>query len=140
MIRKLVSKDVDSVMLIWLEANLSAHSFVLPSYWHSKYSAVKQMISSADVYVYEKSGAVSAFVGIAEGYIEGLFVAEVMRSQGVGKALMDWCKEHNDIIKLSVYEKNSKAVKFYVREGFGIENVEIDAETGETEYLMKWQK
>lgn len=137
MIRRFVYDDIDAVMLIWLEANLSAHNFINANYWHSKYNAVRNMISEADVYVYEENRRISAFIGIADGYIDGLFVAADMRSRGVGKLLLDKCKGIYDTLTLRVYERNRRAVKFYSREGFYIEDIKIDAETGEKEYLMK---
>lgn len=33
MIRKMNKEDLDSVMQLWLQGNLFAHSFVDPHYW-----------------------------------------------------------------------------------------------------------
>lgn len=139
MVRKFVSDDIDAVMLIWLESNLSAHNFISAYYWHSKYSAVRKMIFEADVYVYESNGKILAFVGISNGCIEGLFVAADTRSQGVGKLLLNKCKQAYAVLTLRVYEQNHRAVKFYNREEFYIENIKIEDETGKKEYLMKWK-
>lgn len=89
------------------------------------------------MYVYEENRRISEFVGIADRYIDGLFVAADMRSRDVGKLLLDKCKGIYDTLALRVYERNSRSVKFYSREGFYIENIKIDSETGEKEYFMK---
>ena len=39
----------------------------------------------------------------------------------------------------SVYQKNVRAVRFYLRENFLIQAEEIDEDTGEKEYIMRWE-
>ena len=40
---------------------------------------------------------------------------------------------------LNVYQKNTRAISFYQREGFEIQNSGLDPATGEKEYVMVWQ-
>ena len=40
------------------------------------------------------------------------------RSRGIGHALLDFLKKRHRFLLLHVYEKNSRAVAFYRREGF----------------------
>ena len=42
-------------------------------------------------------------------------------------------------LKLNVYQKNTKAVNFYQRENFKIQNSSTDTDTGEKEYTMIWK-
>ena len=74
------------------------------------------------------------------GYIAGIFVSEQMRSTGIGKALLEKCKQIYEKLSLGVYEKNNRAVRFYLREGFVVETKQTDMNTGETEYFMTWKK
>ena len=37
------------------------------------------------------------------------------------------------------YQKNVRAVRFYLRENFLIQAEEIDEDTGEKEYIMRWE-
>ena len=53
MIRKMQNIDIDRVADIWLKTNLKAHYFIPEQYWTSNYESVKEMMSQAEVYVYE---------------------------------------------------------------------------------------
>ena len=41
-------------------------------------------------------------------------------------------------LSLKVYEKNTKAIKFYIKNSFRLKSRELDKSTGEFEYLMEW--
>ena len=47
MIRKYVDGDIDSVMQIWLNTNIQAHSFISQDYWKSNFNMVKEMMPLA---------------------------------------------------------------------------------------------
>lgn len=49
-------------------------------------------------------------------------------------------KEKKAELALHAYQKNEKAVRFYLREGFRIRREMIDEDTREEEYLMEWSK
>lgn len=53
MIRKMQNIDINRVADIWLKTNLKAHDFIPEQYWTSNYESVKEMMSQAEVYVYE---------------------------------------------------------------------------------------
>ena len=53
MIRKMQNTDINRVADIWLKTNLKAHDFISEQYWTSNYELVKEMMSQAEVYVYE---------------------------------------------------------------------------------------
>lgn len=140
MIRNLKENDLDEVMKIWLSSNTEAHNFVPESYWKDNFTAVKEALPKAEVYVYEDENAeILGFIGLDGSYIAGLFVKKEARSNGVGKSLLDFAKEKKKSLSLSVYAKNSRAVKFYEREGFKISSEEVGGDTGEKEYLMAWK-
>ena len=44
-----------------------------------------------------------------------------------------------DELFLNVYQKNTRAISFYQREGFEILREDLDEVTGEKEYVMVWQ-
>ena len=46
----------------------------------------------------------------------------------------------NYALTLNVYQKNTRALSFYQREGFDIQCEGADAATGEKEYTMLWQQ
>ena len=55
--RKYVACDIDSVMQIWLNTNIQAHSFISQDYWKSNFDLVKEMIPLAEIYVHEVDNA-----------------------------------------------------------------------------------
>ena len=64
----------------------------------------------------------------------------MLQSQGIGKRLLDHMKAIKDTLHLSVYQKNTRAIRFYQREGFVIQYEGLDESTGEKEYAMLWQR
>ena len=79
-------------------------------------------------------------IGLSGQQIEGLFVDEKSRSQGIGRALLDFAKRKYPVLTLQVYEKNLRAVRFYQREGFSVREKQVDEQMGEAEYVMGWTK
>lgn len=139
MIRKYKETDLDDVMKLWLETNISAHDFIDENYWRSNYEQVRQMMPEATIYVYEEE-SIKGFVGLSGNYVAGLFIGANSQSKGLGKALLDYIKGLNEQLLLHVYKKNIRAVRFYIREGFVIENEQTDLNTKEKELVMKWLK
>ena len=139
MIRKMKNIDINRVADIWLKTNLKAHYFIPEQYWKSNYELVKEMMSQAEVYVYEDDKMIQGFIGINDEYIEGIFVSDEMQSRGIGKMLLDYIKDKKDRLQLKVYQKNVRAMSFYQREGFTIQSESMDEFTGEKEYVMNWE-
>lgn len=137
-IRALRRADIGRGMELWLDANLKAHSFIPAAYWKSNFDAVKEMLPQAEVYVYEDAGEIDAFVGLNGTYIEGIFVSSEMQSKGIGRRLLDFVKTKRTELCLNVYQKNTRAIDFYQREGFKIRCEGLDESTGEKDYEMVW--
>ena len=128
MIRKFQRQDLEAAVKIWLAANKEAHDFIDPCYWEGYKDAVKE------------TGGILGFIGLDKDYVEGIFVRGDVRSQSIGKQLLDFVKQKRKRLELNVYVKNKRAVQFYEREGFCIQREGKDAETGEKEYCMLWIK
>ncbi len=140
MIRKFKNGDLAAVMQIWLDANIDSHSFISKDYWKNNFEPVKEMMPHAQVYVYEDDAAkqLYGFIGLTGNYIEGLFIRSDVRGLGFGRQLLEYVKSIEPNIKLSVYKKNVRAIRFYSREGFVAVSEKIDNNTGEKELLMVW--
>ena len=54
--------------------------------------------------------------------------------------MLNHAKEVKSTLKLSVYQKNEKAIKFYLREKFKIQSENVDDNTGEKEFIMFWNR
>ena len=103
MIRVCQPADLDQVADLWLAANLQAHSFIPSVYWKENQGLVRKLLLQAEVYVYEKGGMILGFAGLDGECIEGIFVAEKVRSQGIGKSLLDFLKAKKPELHLNVY-------------------------------------
>ena len=110
------------------------------AYWKSNFEVVKEMLSQAEIYVYENNAEVQGFIGLSDEYIEGIFVSDEMQSCGIGKLLLDYIKDKKVSLRLNVYQKNARAISFYQREGFIIQCEGLDEATGEKEYTMLWKR
>lgn len=142
MIRQYNEGDLDAVMQIWLYTNIRAHNFITSDYWQTNFDMVREMLPHAEIYVHEDDcvNQIDGFIGLNDDYIEGIFVKETMQSKGIGKQLLDHAKEFKATLKLSVYQRNEKATKFYLREKFSIQSESVDDNTGEKEFIMIWNK
>lgn len=142
MIRKIREDDITRVMTIWTKGNFKAHYFIDKDYWLLNFNKVKnEYLKQATTYVYEKENEIRGFISIVEpNYIGALFVHIDYLRQGIGRKLINFCKERYDELTLRVYEKNVDATLFYINMGFVNEKVQIDEETNQKEYVMKWKK
>ena len=140
MIRKFKEEDINSIMEIWLNENIKVHNFIPEEYWKNNYEYVKEILPNSEIYVYTDKNKIKGFIGIKENYIEGIFVDNESKCKGVGTALLNKAKENRDTLKLNVYKKNNRAINFYIKNKFTISEENVDKDTGEKEYLMKWKK
>lgn len=140
MIRESDNNDLEKIMQIWLDTNISVHKYIPQEYWTSNAKYVKEAIQETEVYVYEENKEIKGFIGINKGHIEGIFVEEKYRNQGIGKELLSYCKNKYDKLTLEVYKKNTKAIKFYEREQFKPIKEDIEAANNEVEILMEWSQ
>lgn len=140
MIRELRKVDINKVAEIWLDTNIKTHYFISAQYWKSNFELVKELLLQATVYVYEDKQEIQGFIGSSNEYIEGIFVSAEMQSQGIGKILLNYVKGKRNKLILNVYQKNTRAISFYQREGFEIQYSGLDEATGEKDYVMAWQQ
>lgn len=138
MIRKLKETDINKVAEIWLDTNIKAHDFIPEKYWKDNFNMVKDMFPQSEIYIYENGKIIQGFIGMDNDYIAGIFVSSEAQSQGIGKVLLDFVKTKKEKLRLNVYQKNTRAIQFYQREGFKIQNENLDINSGEKEYVMTW--
>ncbi len=50
MIRRFETRDLGSVMELWLKGNVETHSFIKPAFWYANLQTVQASITSTEVY------------------------------------------------------------------------------------------
>ena len=88
------------------------------------------MLLQAEVCVYENGQKIEGFIGLSDEYIEGIFVSDEVQSHGIGKLLLDYIKDRKAKLSLNVYQKNTRAIHFYQREEFKIQQERLREERG----------
>ncbi|NRT79755.1 N-acetyltransferase [Clostridium beijerinckii] len=137
MIKDFKLDNLDKVMEIWLDTNIEAHDFIPKEYWRDNFELVKQMLPSADIYIFEENNIIKGFIGIVEqNYIAGLFVKKEYQREGVGKKLIEYSKSKYDNLTLHVFTKNVTAVNFYMKNNFKVIDEHINEDTKAVEYTM----
>lgn len=142
MIRKFKNEDTTKVMTIWTKGNFKAHYFINRDYWIGNFNKVKEeYLLKSETYVDIENDEIKGFISLLDGgFIGALFVSDDSKRKGIGRRLINYCKEKNSKLTLKVYEKNIDAMLFYTAMGFKSKKIGIDSETGEKEYEMEWKE
>jgi len=142
MIRNLKNEDINTVMELWKTSTIEAQNFIPDSYWLENYDNVKNnYLPNSTTYIYEEDGEIKGFVSLIENiFIGGLFIKVGNQRKGIGNRMLNFLKERYDKLQLAVYDKNTRAMNFYLKSGFKILNTEIDEKTKEKEHLMEWRR
>lgn len=137
MIRQYKQEDSELVLDIWLQASTKAHDFVAAEFWGSQVSNMREIyIPASKTYVFEIDGDVIGFYSLYENLLAAIFVSPEHQGQGVGKQLMAHAKEQCLELTLNVYKDNEATYKFYLSQGFEVDNEHICEHTGCAEYAM----
>ena len=108
-IRVMKEEDIDSIMDIWIQENISAHNFIDEKYWKTNKDKVQNQILKSKTFVYEDENEIKGFIGLSGNYIEGLFVKSQYQRRGIGKELLKHCKGIFWSLILKVYSENEAA-------------------------------
>ena len=141
MIRNFKKEDTTKVMTIWTKGNFKAHNFIEKDYWLMNFNKVKEeFLELAKTYVYMELDEIKGFISILEeGHIGALFVREDSKRQGIGRKLINHCKDMYENLTLEVYDQNIDAILFFMAMDFRNVKVKIDEKTSEKEYVMEWK-
>jgi putative acetyltransferase len=137
MIRRYTSNDTDVVLDIWLTASIKAHDFIAAEFWESQVDSMRDIyIPASKTYVFELNSKVIGFYSLFDGMLAAIFVSPECQGQGVGKQLIDHAKDQCSNLTLNVYKENEPTYKFYLSQGFTVENKHVCEHTGHDEYSM----
>ncbi|WP_227318619.1 N-acetyltransferase [Cedecea davisae] len=141
MIRRFELSEMDALMALWLESTIAGHPFIAESYWRESENLVRNVyIPQSKTWVYLQQERLVGFISVMEKqFIGALFVAPSCCGKGIGGALLEQAKAEYPALSLEVYQKNRKAVHFYHRHGFHIEESAWQEETQHPTWIMGWQ-
>jgi putative acetyltransferase len=141
MIRRLREGEMDELIALWLASTIHAHPFIAESYWRESESIVRNVyIPQSLTWVDEQHGKIVGFASVIDSrFLGALFVDETFYGLGIGKSLIEHTKASFPALSLEVYQKNQRAVHFYHRRGFRIEESAWQSETRHPTWIMSWQ-
>lgn len=139
MIRKITNDDLTSVMTIWVKGNFKGNSFIEKDYWLEIYNETKEKFMDVyDTYVFVEENVIKGFVSIKDKKIKAIYVNPSFIRNGIGKKLINFCKDKYDTLILEVYEKNINAILFFSNLGFKNKKIDIEKVHNEKIFIMEW--
>lgn len=120
MIYEVGTEDYDTLLDVWVSAVEATHHFLSEEDYEFYKTHVPVYFNHLDLYAYkDDQGKITAFIGISEdNMIDMLFVHNSVRSQGIGKILLNYAVEKLDARRVDVNEQNKQALDFYYHFGF----------------------
>lgn len=130
---------VSDLVAVWERSVRATHTFLTDDEINRIKQYVPQAIAEVpELAVMRPDGDSSeqtplAFMGVADGRLEMLFVDPDHREHGVGKQLLEHGIAHHNVSELTVNEQNPQAIGFYQHLGFvTYRRTEQDEEGGPT--------
>lgn len=112
--------DLPRLMAVWESAVRATHDFLHPTDIERLRPLVRRGLSTfSPLHVLrDVQRAPYAFVGVADGAIEMLFVHDAWRGRGAGRRLVAFAVERLGAMRVDVNEQNTQGVEFYRHLGF----------------------
>jgi putative acetyltransferase len=142
-LRRYKSEDEDAAIALWLETWQQAYPSIdfaaRVNWWRERWRG--ELVPKAAIMVAEQAGALIGFVTIdATGYLDQLVVAPARWGSELGDALVNEAKRLSpDRITLLVNTDNSRAIRFYERNGFVHAGKDVNPTSGRPVLRMEWK-
>lgn len=111
---------VDSLVRLWESSVRATHSFLteddiceIRAFVPEAFAQVSHLVVAKDC-----NGVDVAFMGVADGMLEMLFVAPSSMGMGIGRRLVQYGIDKLGVMEVTVNEQNPGAVGFYTHIGF----------------------
>ena len=118
-IRERTPELLERLLAVWESSVRVTHLFLTEDEILRIRDYVPQALNGvAHLVIAEETGCPAAFMGVAGGCLEMLFVEDGYRGRGYGKALLQYDMERYGVDSLTVNEQNPQAVGFYTHMGF----------------------
>ena len=113
---------VNQLLTVWEGSVRATHLFLSDDEIKSIKEYVPEALNGIDhlVIVEDDADCPVAFMGIADGTLEMLFISPEERGKGLGKRLIQYGIENFAVERLAVNEQNPQAKGFYEHMGFQV--------------------
>jgi len=130
MVRKASDTDHPVLIDIWESAVLATHDFLSKPDFEDIKKKLPIYFKNVELYVStDDNGIIQGFIGVSDDKIEMLFIDDLYRGKGIGKALIMFAIDTLNVRKVDVNEQNLQALQFYQYMGFKSYNrSELDSE------------
>lgn len=104
---------------------------------------VPSLLDQRTLFIAEEQGEILGYLSMnpQDGFVPALYLHPGARGKGIGRLLLDAAKAaHPDGLELTVFERNTEALRFYAREGFVEDPSRRDDKTDEgiPTLWMRW--
>jgi putative acetyltransferase len=137
------AEDEDAAIALWQRTWQQAYPSIdfsaRLSWWRPRWR--NELVPHAAIVVAEQEGAAIGFVTIdASGYLDQLVVAPDHWGSEVGELLLNEAKRRSPgQITLLVNHDNSRAIRFYERNGFARAGDDVNPTSGRPVLKMQWR-
>ena len=143
-LRPYAAADEDAAIALWQRTWALAYPQIAfnkrVDWWRTRWR--DELVPVATIVIAERDGALIGLVTIDEktGYLDQLVVAPECWRSGVGRRLVDEAKRLSPgTIELHVNQDNTRAIAFYVKEGFAVTGESVSKLSGLPLFVMTWQ-
>ena len=120
-IERYISNKYNEIADIWEASVRSSHHFLTENdIALYKPLVINRYLPAVELYVMRENGKIAAFIGLAGGNIEMLFVRPDKQGRGYGTALVDYAIKSKGVRTVDVNEQNETALRFYLAKGFTV--------------------
>ncbi|MFQ4149927.1 GNAT family N-acetyltransferase [Arthrobacter sp. LAPM80] len=112
-------EDFEELTNVWRDSVEATHHFLsLEAIDRLEPRIRDEYLPRLRIQVAERNGSILGFIGMKNRQVSMLFVADEVRSTGVGSKLLEWAQQQFPRLVLDVNEQNPRAAVFYIKRGF----------------------
>jgi putative acetyltransferase len=138
--------DIEEIALLHRHVRLTCFKFMPKPHDHSHEEDLAffadQIFPRCSVMAASADGRIVGYAAVAPGWLEHLYVHPEWHGHGLGRALLEFARQGQDEMRLWVFQKNTKARRFYERQGFVLEELHDGSSNMEKEpdAVYVWRK
>jgi len=143
-LRPYQAADEDAAIDLWLRSWQAAYPDLdfasRLDWWRTRWRS--ELVGTATIIVAETPAGIVGFVTVdlRNGYLDQLVVAPQAWGSGLAATLMTKAKALAPAgLELQVNQDNSRASRFYAKQGFTIVGESINPQSGRPTFLMRWR-